>query len=220
MVNIKRVGWIKHRFKNIRIYYIERILWRFIAVSFIAIFISLIYLLRLITVMDEGNLLEKDLILFQDEIFETVNELNDDAVVTIPIEYTEKYRNSMFKKGVYSPKMSDIVEVKKSDLPEGRFQTVIYENKAYITLDSQIVKSVLDVPHGNNAEIISKGINDYKDKSVSYKKVMNAQETAVILEKMIIITAFMAYILTPILIALLSKYTTKIYKFVKKEGWY
>ena len=136
--------------------------------------------------MDGGNLLESDLILFQDEIFETVNDLNDDAIITIPIEYTEKYKNSMFKNGIYSPEMSDVVEIKKSDLPKGRFQTVIYENKAYITLDSQIVKSVLDVPHGNNAEIISKGINDYKDKSVSYKKVMNAQEIAITLEKMTI----------------------------------
>lgn len=220
MVNIKRVGWIKHRFKNIRIYYIERILWRFIAVSFIAIFISLSYLLSLISVMDGGNLLESDLILFQDEIFETVNDLNDDAIITIPIEYTEKYKNSMFKNGIYSPEMSDVVEIKKSDLPKGRFQTVIYKDKAYITLNSQIVKSVLDVPHDNNTEIISRGIIDYKDRSVSYKKVMNAQEIAIALEKMIIIIAFMAYILTPIALSLLSKYSTAIYKFVGKEGWY
>ncbi len=58
MVNIKRVGWIKHRFKNIRIYRIESILWRFIAVYFITILILLNYLSYLVSVMDEGNLLK------------------------------------------------------------------------------------------------------------------------------------------------------------------
>ena len=220
MVSVKRVGWIKHRFKNIRIYRIKSILWRFILVSFITIFILLNYLSYLVSVMDEGNLLKRDLILFQDEVFDTVNELNDDAVVTVPIEYTDKYKNSMFRSGIYSPKMSDVVEVKKSDLPKGRFQTIIYKNKAYITLNSQIVKSVLDVPHDNNTEIISRGVIDYKNRSVSYKKAINAQEIAITLEKMIIIIAFMTFILAPITLSLLSKYSTAIYKFVGKEGWY
>ena len=140
--------------------------------------------------------------------YEILDDLNSNAIVTVPIEYTDKYREYQIKNGVYSPKMTETVEVKRSDIPRGNFQYIIHENKAYMTLKGQILGSVLDESHNNNPDIIAKGITEYTKRSETFKEIISIQKSVKVYEKILLLSIIIIFT-SPIAIYCLNKLNSK-----------
>ena len=149
--------------------------------------------------------------------YEILDDLNSSAIVTVPVEYTDKYREYWIKNGVYSPKMTETVEVKRSDLPRGNFQYIIRENKAYMILKGQILGSVLDESHNNNPDIIAKGITEYTKRSETFKEIINIQKDVNIYAK-ILLLSLITVILSPIIITYLDNLESKWFWEDRKES--
>lgn len=149
--------------------------------------------------------------------YEILDDLNSSAIVTVPVEYTDKYREYWIKNGVYSPKMTETVEVKRSDLPRGNFQYIIRENKAYMILRGQILGSVLDESHNNNPDIIAKGITEYTKRSETFKEIINIQKDVNIYAK-ILLLSLITVILSPIIITYLDNLESKWFWEDRKES--
>ena len=140
--------------------------------------------------------------------YEILDDLNSNAIVTVPIDYTDKYREYQIKNGVYSPKMTETVEVKRSDIPRGNFKYIIYENKAYMTLKGQILGSVLDESHNNNPDIIAKGITEYTKRSETFKEIISIQKSVKVYEKILLLSIIIIFT-SPIAIYCLNKLDSK-----------
>ena len=124
-------------------------------------------------------------------------DIDKEALVAIPIEYTEEYVNKLIKKGNYSPKNSEYVKIKRKELYKYDAEFKVINGQAYISEDGFILSAILDEEYKGSVKQLLDGIDRYKKEStyITMNKLADVS----------IKWAFISFILVMIILELQSR---------------
>ena len=131
----------------------------FIAVSII--FMANVILMAILHLEIESS----DMYDLENNYSKIFQDIDKEALVTIPIEYTEEYINKLIKKGNYSHKKSESVKIKRKELYKYDAEFKIIDEQAYISEDGFILSSILDEEYKDDVKQLLDGIDRYKKES-------------------------------------------------------
>ena len=97
--------------------------------------------------------------------FRIVEEVNGNALITIPIEYSDEFLDSKLSQGIYTvDTRREDIKIKYSNLDIPVKHSVIVENdKAYLVVNNSflILKAVIDSEYIDNTQEVTNGMKEF-----------------------------------------------------------
>lgn len=136
----------------------------FLEYIFIAVGIIFITNVILMTILHLG-IESSDMYDLENNYSKIFQDIDKEALVTIPIEYTEEYVNKLIKKGNYSPKNSEYVKIKRKELYKYDAEFKVINGQAYISEEGFILSAILDEEYKGSVKQLLDGVDRYKKES-------------------------------------------------------
>lgn len=97
--------------------------------------------------------------------FRSVEEVNGNALITIPIEYSDEFLDSKLSQGIYTvdPSREDIkIKYSNLDIPV-KHSVIVQNDKAYLVVDNSflILKAVLNSEYTGNTQDVTNGVKEF-----------------------------------------------------------
>ena len=152
-----------NKIRRVKRYDIEEISYECIKVLMGIVMVSVtLMLLSIATRTDSNN--EKNFISSGSD-FRRVEEVNGNALITIPIEYSDEFLDSKLSKGIYTADTRrEDIKIKYSDLDIPVEHSVIVQNdKAYLVVDNSllILKAVINSEYTGNIQEVTNGMKEF-----------------------------------------------------------
>ena len=134
-----------------------------VLIRILMISVALMLLSATLMVVDESNS-ERNFITSGSD-FRKVEEVNGNAIITIPIEYSDEFLDDKLSKGIYTADTSrEGIKIKYSDLDIPVKHSVIVQNdKAYLVVNDSflILKAVINSEYTDNIQEVTNGMKEF-----------------------------------------------------------
>ena len=152
-----------NKIMRVKRYDIEEISYECIKVLMSIVMVSVtLMLLSIATRADSNN--EKNFIPSGSD-FRRVEEVNGNALITIPIEYSDEFLDSKLSQGIYTVDTSrEDIKIKYSDLDISIKHSVIVQNgKAYLVVNNSflVLKAVINSEYTGNTQEVTNGVKEF-----------------------------------------------------------
>ncbi len=152
-----------NKIRRVKRYDIEEISYECIK-ALMMILMASIVLMLLSTTSRVGDNSEKNFIQSGSD-FRMVEEVNGNAIITIPIEYSDEFLDDKLSKGIYTADTSrEGIKIKYSDLDIPVKHSVIVQNdKAYLVVNDSflILKAVINSEYTDNIQEVTNGMKEF-----------------------------------------------------------
>ena len=138
---------------------------------------------------------------FKESILETryttkiLSDLEEEALVTIPVYYTKEYEDNLLRKGVYSIEEPRPIKVKRKELYKYQGIFKIIDENAYMFEGKHVLSVLLNEEYNGDHQQLEEGIERYKTESVYIlkNKAMNSFGLNTIILLLLAIISFYLY---------------------------
>ena len=129
--------------------------------------------------------------------YRTIEILDENAIITVPIMYSSNFIDKQYAKGNYNINSPEKVDFRLSELkvPDS-YNFAIANKRAYlITEDDFMVSVLLEDKYTDNIGEISKEVNKFKETSVIYKEFRHSKDISTGIKNIFFVLAGIAGIL-------------------------
>ena len=152
-----------NKIMRVKRYDIEEISYECIK-ALMMILMASIVLMLLSTTSRVGDNSEKNFIQSGSD-FRMVEEVNGNAIITIPIEYSDEFLDSKLSKGIYTADTRrEDIKIKYSDLDiPVEYSVIVQNDKAYLAVDNSflILKAVINSEYTGNIQEVTNGMKEF-----------------------------------------------------------
>ena len=129
--------------------------------------------------------------------YRTIEILDENAIITVPIMYSSNFIDKQYAKGNYNINSPEKVDFRLSELKvTNSYKFAIANKRAYlITEDDFMVSVLLEDKYTDNIGEISKEVNKFKETSVIYKEFRHSKDISTGIKNIFFILAGVAGVL-------------------------
>lgn len=129
--------------------------------------------------------------------YRTIEILDENAIITVPIMYSSNFIDKQYAKGNYNINSPEKVDFRLSELKvPNSYKFAIANKRAYlITEDDFMVSVLLEDKYTDNIGEISKEVNKFKETSVIYKEFRHSKDISTGIKNIFFILAGIASVL-------------------------
>ena len=153
-----------NKIMRVKRYDIEEISYECIKVLMGIVMVSITLMLLSIAPRTDSNNEKKNFIPSGSD-FRRVEEVNGNALITIPIEYSDEFLDSKLSQGIYTVDTSrEDIKIKYSDLDISIKHSVIVQNgKAYLVVNNSflVLKAVINSEYTGNTQEVTNGVKEF-----------------------------------------------------------
>ena len=127
----------------------------------------------------------------------TIEVLDENAIITVPIMYSSNFIDKQYAKGNYNINSPEKVDFRLSELKvPNSYKFAVANKRAYlITEDDFIVSVLLEDKYTDNIGEISKEVNKFNETSVTYKEFRHSKDISTGIKNVFFILAGIAGVL-------------------------
>ena len=167
---------------------------------FITIVLLLIFIILLAFSTDyvhEFQTVNNEKIIGENVSYRTIEILDENAIITIPIMYSSNFIEKQYTKGNYNINSPEKIDFRLSELKvPNSYKFAIANKRAYlITEDDFMVSVLLEDKYTDNIGEISKEVNNFKEASVIYKEFRHSKDISTGIKNVFFILAGIAGVL-------------------------
>ena len=169
-----------------------------------ALFSTIVLLLIFLVLLEfsteyvhEFQTVNNEKIIGENVSYRTIEILDENAIITVPIMYSSNFIDKQYAKGNYNINSPEKVDFRLSELkvPDS-YKFAIANKRAYlITEDDFMVSVLLEDKYTDNIGEISKEVNKFKETSVIYKEFRHSKDISTGIENIFFMLAGIAGVL-------------------------
>ena len=169
-----------------------------------AFFITIVLLLIFIILLafsteyvHEFQTVNNEKIIGENVSYRTIEILDENAIITVPIMYSSNFIDKQYAKGNYNINSPEKVDFRLSELKvPNSYKFAIANKRAYlITEDDFIVSVLLEDKYTGNIGKISNEVNKFKETSIIYKKFRHDKDISTAIKNIFFVLVGVAGVL-------------------------